>query len=318
MNRPTFFLVGHSKSGTSAMHAFLDAHPDLFMCAPKEPNYFARDFCRGVTRGAYAERTEAEYLALFRDASPFQRCGEASACYLYSRVAADEIYAFEPEARILIMLREPVAFLHAFHLQRLRNPPTEGENVKDFEQALRLEEARKAGRHIPPGCLTPQHLYYSERIKYREQVERYTRRFGLERVKVIIYDDFKDDNEAVYRDVLTFLEVEPTFTPAFGIHNRGVRVRSKPMQELVHTVSHGRGPWRGVHALVKAAVPGAVRRTLLRTVYRKLVFAPKPDLDPDLVRRLKAIYRPEVERISAFLDIDLVSRWGYDGVTNVE
>jgi hypothetical protein len=91
MPRPSFFIVGHSKSGTTALARFLDQHPALHMSRPKEPNYFCPEFCRadaaagrpaGAPQTAFVRRTEAEYLALFDGARPGQRCGEASAAYL--------------------------------------------------------------------------------------------------------------------------------------------------------------------------------------------------------------------------------------------
>jgi len=106
-------MVGNSKSGTSAIYFALQQHPDIFMCTPKEPNHFATDLCAGVTEGTFVQMSEVEYLALFHDDAGSAVSGDASACYLYSKDAAKKIYGFNPEAKILIILREPVAFLVA-------------------------------------------------------------------------------------------------------------------------------------------------------------------------------------------------------------
>ena len=313
MKKPDFFIAGQSKSGTTALYHFLRAHPRIHMSRPKEPNYFAKDFCRDPDpAGSFHPRTEEEYLSFFAGAGPDDLCGEASACYLYSKVAAREIHAFNPEAKLIAMLREPVDFLYSYYLQQLKNPITEGEDAPDFETALALEAERKAGRRIPNGCLVPELLYYSERIRYADQLERVYASFDPAQVLVIIYDDFRRDNAAVYRQVLEFLGVDPTFTPRFETHNKGAELRSKRMQTLMRKVTFGDGWAAPIKKAVKALLPREVRKGMVDAVYKKVVFKPKEGLDPDLVRRLKRDFRPEVEKIGAMLGRDLVTLWGYE------
>src|SRR3954452_9468566 len=82
--RPDFFLAGHHKSGTTAMHAMLSQHPQIFVPELKEPHFMATDRRSrfGEPRGLPA--TLDEYLALFAPARPEQLAGEASASYLWS------------------------------------------------------------------------------------------------------------------------------------------------------------------------------------------------------------------------------------------
>lgn len=313
MNRPSFFIAGNSKSGTTALYAFLNAHPELFLCDPKEPDYFARAFCRNPDPdGAFHPRTEAEYLALFADARPDQVCGEASAVYLYAPDAAEALHAFDPDARLIFMLREPVDFLHSYHLQLLKNPITEGEAVASFEEALALEPARKRGEAVPEGCLIPELLYYRERIRYAEHLRRYYDRFPADQILVILYDDFKRDNEGVYARVLEFLGVDAAFRPVFEQHNQGARLRSKRLQRLMRQVTFGDGWAAAVKGPLKALLPQALRRGMVDAIYRHVVFRPKDQLDPALVRALRREFRPEVEKAGALLDRDLVALWGYD------
>ena len=313
MAAPSFFIVGNPKGGTTALYRFLRAHPGVFMCHPKEPKFFATDFTRHEGPGLpYVRRTEAEYRALFDAAQPGQRCGEASTWYLYSREAAANIHAFAPDARIIAMLREPVDFLHSYYLHLRRAPASEGENAPDFETALALEPERRQGRRLPPGCLLPEFLFYSERVRYAEQLGRYLRRFGAARVKVVLYDDFRRDNAAVYRDVLRFLDIDADFRPPFEAHNRGRALRSKPMQRLLHTVTFGEGWAAPLKPVLKRLVPEAPRRHLVQGFKRRFVFAPKQTLAPELVQRLKPRFREEVAALGALLDRDLLTLWGYD------
>jgi hypothetical protein len=115
---PDFFVVGHQKSGTTALYEMLARHPQIYMPANKEPWFFASELHeRTPPRPEGTPRTLAEYAALFSDARPDQRVGEASAQYLWSRTAAGAIAAVQPEARIIAILREPAAFLRSLHLQ---------------------------------------------------------------------------------------------------------------------------------------------------------------------------------------------------------
>lgn len=312
MTRPSFFIAGNSKSGTSALYQFLKVHPEVFMCSPKEPNYFARDFLRDPNpAGSFHAHDLAWYQGLFQDARPGQLCGEASAVYLYSAVAAREIHAFNPDAKLIFILREPVSFLHSYHLQQLKNPVTEGEDEQDFEQALALEPLRRQGQRLPKGCLVPELNYYTERIRYAEHLQRYLDVFDRLNVLILIYDDFRRDNVGTYRQVLSFLGLAPGFTPDFRTVNEGSKLRSKRMQHLMQRLTFGQGWAAPVKALAKRLIPGQLRKKLVRQAYDTLVFEPKDEVDPALAARLKAQFRPEVEKISTLLGRDLVTLWGY-------
>lgn len=112
MHRPSFFIAGHSKSGTTALAMFLRQHRKIFICDPMEPNFFCPSWCRADGPPShFFRRTEEQYLSLFGRAAPGQLCGEASAVYLYSPEAAQRIHDFNPDARIVMVFREPVEFL---------------------------------------------------------------------------------------------------------------------------------------------------------------------------------------------------------------
>lgn len=110
--RPDVFIVGAPKCGTSAMHQYLAAHPDIYM-AKKEMHTFGGDLRFGPQ---FYRRNLHEYLAEFAARQGQRRAGEASVWYLFSTQAAAEIHAFNPEARIIIMLREPAEMLHSLLL----------------------------------------------------------------------------------------------------------------------------------------------------------------------------------------------------------
>ncbi len=315
---PDFFIVGHAKCGTTALYEMLRRHPQIYMPDAKEPWFFARD-PRSLTYGEKTfdqtgKRAETldEYLSLFDAAKPEQRVGEASTSYIWSRTAAGRIAEQQPAARIIAILREPVSFLHSLHLQLLQN---HAETEKDLRKAMALEDDRRQGRHIPRYSYWPQALIYSDRVRYVEQLRRYHEVFPREQVLVLIYDDFRRDNEGTVRAVLRFLGVDDTRPIEMTTANPTVRMRSQQLDGLVNTVSVGRGPVsRVTKAAVKALTPRGLRRGALRVAQRRVVLgSPRPP-DEGLTLELRRRFRGEVLALSEYLGRDLATLWGYDSI----
>lgn len=306
---PEFFIVGHPKSGTTALWQALRAHPGIFMPQMKEPVFFATELPRQAHRYV-APSTLDEYLSLFEGAAPGQRVGEASASYLWSRAAASGIAAVQPDPRIIAILREPASFLHSFHLQMVQS---HNESEKDFGRALALEDERRAGRRLPARSSWPQLLLYSEQVRYVEQLRRYHEQFGRERVLVLIYDDFRADNPGAVSEVLRFLGVTGDEPVEIGHANPSVRMRSQRLDEALNAVSTGSGPAAAaLKSAVKAVVPRRLRRGALRAAQRRLVHAQVEPPDPVLMSEIRRNYRAEVDALAEYLDRDLVRLWGYD------
>ncbi|MHB8532118.1 MAG: sulfotransferase family protein [Solirubrobacteraceae bacterium] len=305
---PDFFIVGHSKSGTTALYEMLRAHPQIFMPELKEPVYFARELPRQAHRYRAPETLE-EYVALFEPAEPGQLLGEASASYLWSHTAAAEIAKVRPDAKIIAILREPASFLRSLHLQNLQS---HYEDEKDLRRALALDGARREGRNLPRRSTWPQVAIYSEHVRYVEQLARYRESFGPEQLLVLIYDDFRADNRGTVRRVLEFLEVDPDVEVMAREANPTVQMRSQQLDEVVHALSVGTGPAaRLAKRAVKALTPQGARRGLLKAVRGRLVAGePEPE-DAQLMAELRSRYHDEVLALSEYLGRDLVTLWGY-------
>ncbi|HXB65458.1 MAG TPA: sulfotransferase [Solirubrobacteraceae bacterium] len=315
---PDFFIVGHPKSGTTALFDVLLRHPQIYMSPNKEPWYFAAELSDPLPAAERAPRpsgtgwtpqTLEQYLSLFDGAAPHQRAGEASALYLWSRTAAQRIAEVQPGARIVAILREPASFLRSLHLQFVQ---TYIETEADFGRALSLESERSAGRQIPANAYWPGATLYSEHVRYVEQLRRFHSHFPPEQVMVAIYDDFRADNEATVRAVQRFLEVDDTAPIAVREVNPSVSVRARRVHELVHTVAAGQSPLtRAVReAAVRLAPPGLDRERAL-AIRDRLFFAKPQPVDEQLMRELRARFKPEVEAVSEYLNRDLVKLWGY-------
>jgi hypothetical protein len=291
--RPDFFLVGAPKSGTTAMYEYLRAHPALYLPARKELRFFGSDL---EIRDRVALSTE-EYLGYFRDAQPSQRVGTAYVWYLFSQNAAEEIARFSPRAQILMMLRNPVQMLHALHGEHLSNG---NEDIRDFDEALRAEPERRAGRRIPPHAHLPQGLWYSAVPRYAEQVQRYLDVFGPDRVHVTIFDDFASDPGGSYRATLDFLGVEDAAPPSFDVINAAKRTRSEAIRHFL-----ARPPELPRRA-IRRTVPAPVRRWLYERAKRLNVTSQRrPPMRAATEVMLRREFASDVDRLSTLLDRDL-------------
>ncbi len=311
MKKVELFVVGNSKSGTSALCDYLDQHPDLCLSDPKEPNYFADDFTHAFPEGAFYRLSPSEYERCYERATPGQKLVDGSACYLYSHVAAQAIYDYNPDARIVAIFREPVDFLLSYHLQMLRNVAAEGEVIRELGDALAAEADRKEGKRIPAGCRVPAMLFYRDRIRYAEQLQRFIDVFPSENIRVYLYDEFRSDNAAVVRDVYSLVGVEPDFHPSRTEVNQASRTRAPRLARAVQDLAHGRGAMGGLNKAIKSVVPTAMRRRVLGSVTDSLAVAGKGEIDAALREQLMTEFRQDVVEFGEILGRDLLEHWGY-------
>jgi Sulfotransferase domain len=307
---PDFFIVGHPKSGTTALYEMLRRHPQIHMPI-KEPWFFARDL--RLQSGDGLPETFEDYVSLFAAARPEQRVGEATLSYLRSPTAARRIADAQPAARIIAILREPASFVRSLHLQFLQS---DIEAEKDLRKALSLEDARREGRDVPRSSHLPETFLYRDRVRYVEQLRRYHAVFPAEQVLVLIYEDFRRDNEATIREVLRFLELDAPSRVETIEANPTVGLRSPRLNHMMEAVSVGAGPVSGlIKTSVKALTPRPLRRGALRATRQRILYGQPRPPDEDLMLELRRHFKGEVVALSEYLGRDLVSTWGYDDVS---
>ncbi len=258
---PDFFIVGHAKCGTTALYEMLRSHPQIFMPDLKEPLYFATDLRlrfqrRG--RGAAADRRSRNTSPLFaRRRAPSSASARRRPLPLVSPTAAAQIAARASRrrrsSRSCASRRASCARCTCSCCRTTSRPR------RICAQALALEPQRRQGRSIPRRSHRPQALLYSEHVRYVEQLRRYHAVFPREQLLVLIYDDFRADNEATVRQVLRFLEVDDTRRG--GGRRRPTRpsgcARSSSTNSSTPCRS-GAGPaTRAAKATVKAVTPRA-------------------------------------------------------------
>jgi len=299
---PDFFIVGQHKSGTTALYEMLRRHPQIYMPDVKEPRFFASDL-RDLLQpaGGSAPETLEAYLSLFDAAEDGQRIGEASPSYLRSRTAASAIASAQPAARIIAILREPASFLRSLHLHLLQ----EGvETHKDLRTAVLNEEVVRAGRRV---------RRYTDHLDYVEQLRRYHAVFPQDQVLVIIYEDFRADNEATLRRVLRFLEVDASGPLETLEANPTVSLRSPLLASASRRLLAGRGPLsRAATGLARRLTTARIRQRVLHPLRRRMLLADPPPPDETFMLELRRRFKGEVVALSEYLGRDLVSQWGYD------
>lgn len=213
---PDFFLVGAARSGTTSMWQYLRQHPRIFLTddtANKEPSYFC---------ATYGVRDARQYCDIFADAQPHQLIGDCSTPYLTSPESAGMIHRAAPDARILVLLRNPAD--RAFSLYSWMRAHGY-ESCESFEAALWDEDEH---RHEDSDFFRSHGQYFHNFLyfrsgRYAAQVRRYFEVFGRAQVHVEIFDDLAAEPLPVMRRVFAFLGVDEQFVPQIEVHNAVAR-----------------------------------------------------------------------------------------------
>jgi hypothetical protein len=280
--RPNFFIAGAAKAGTTALHATLQQHPDIFMSAIKEPGFFSPDVSIPTSWNA----DPAAYLALFEAAGAAKIRGESSPAYLYSDQASARIAEFAPDAKILIVLRNPVDVIVATYAEARK---------WGIEPERSIQAALTAARHDRPAIHRPggAWLRYFDVVGFADQVERYLACFPRSRLHIARYDDLVTDAGAFLRSVLNFLDVQPfSLTP--GRHNPTHSYRSAVLQRLLMR------PFADASAAADQQ-PHRLRRWLL-----SLNYTVNPPRAPDTLRAaLTDEFAGDIQRLAQLADLDL-------------
>jgi Sulfotransferase family len=272
----------------------------------KEPHYFADeirpdnfdDEMRRALREYHQDSVSAtfsggpisewrDYLELFQHVIGETAIGEASVCYLWSKSAPKNIAAQFPEAKILIVLRDPVERTFSQYRHMLGFAKSFVSFREEVDAALRSTSTRL-------GRLNP----FLEFGLHCEQVKRYFALFPREHVRIYFYEEYLRNPLGLLQDVFRFLSVEQSFVPDFSQKYLPARVqRSYILNRLLRRL----GLWQHLSDLS----PPVLRRQLQRVAFRPgNVLA----LDPADRARLVDFYRDDIRNLSSLLNRDL-SHW---------
>lgn len=270
---PNLFIVGAAKGGTTSLWRYLDQHPDVHMSPVKEPHFFAPNETL-VLRKVDDERA---YLRLFADATTERWRGEASPSYLWDDSAPAAIKRVSADARIVIMLREPVSRAHSAYLHAVRA----GE-CRSFLETVRAELAE-------PG---PIPSLVVGRSLYADSVARYLHTFG-ERVHIVYFEEFISDVRREVRRVCEFLELDPSFVEGLEpeVHN--------PLSAPRNALSRGILGSPRARAVGRWLTPLAVQPRIEALMLKRVT---KPEMEPAARELLVEVFQPDLERLRSLLD----------------
>jgi len=276
--RPNCFIAGGIRCGTTWLHAALADHPQICVSQiEKEIEFFGPHFHRGESwyRSFFPAKTAARWVV---DASP---------AYLDGPDVADRIHAYDPGARLIFLLRDPVQRAYSDYCRRL--------NHGDLGFDLSAE--------LHPDSALVRHGFYARHLR------EYGRRFRREQMLILLYDELVRDPRAFLNRVLEFLEVSTDHTPA----NLSVRTNeTKPLKRwpLLHELLR-----QGYHSLLHVPMIGSLAFRLRSqnafSFYHRLNRSTELDYPPfteELQRRLADLYRDDVDALAEWLGVDL-SHW---------
>jgi len=298
MQSPNFLITGAARSGTTSLYHYLSEHPEIFMCPTKEPCFFAFEgreikFAGPGDENAVNRVSVNElgaYQALFNGVKNEKAIGEASVWYLYDSIACDKIRHYTPDAKLIMILRNPVDRAYsAFLKQRRENR----EPISEFGRALEEEEIRigKEWGYI---------WHYKKAGFYYEQMKRYLDTFSKEQIKIYLFEELESNCQQVVSDIFGFLGVDQSFEPDLAVkYNESFVAKNESLMKLTHS----RNPIRSV---LHACIPANIRHKVTNKL--QTLNADVPPIPPAIRMQLTREFRQDILNLQGLIERDL-SGW---------
>jgi hypothetical protein len=214
---PDFVIVGAPKAGTTSLYKYLAEHPRIFFPKIKEPMFFCgyqRNF-KGPTAKWYNDHIiddPHQYLTLFENLPENVIAGEASTDYLSCPEAPTNIKAWNPNVKIIIVLRNPIDRAYSEHMNLLKKMCEKAE----FLEAVHLEDERIKKGYTP-------YFWHIKRGLYYEAVKRYLEVFDRKNILILFYDDLSHSSKKVVQSIFSFLglnEINIDTSERFNVSGR--------------------------------------------------------------------------------------------------
>ncbi|MFW6283453.1 MAG: sulfotransferase family protein [Minisyncoccales bacterium] len=290
MKKPNFFIIGAPRSGTTFMQKHLGAHSDIFM-AKGEPSFFCPDYTK-------PRLSKKDYFNLFNEGRDKKIVGEKTVFYLPSKIAPEKIYEFNPQAKILVMLRNPIEAAYSFHSKMVS---VGRETITDFKKAWQKQNKREIKKdRIYKGHLKKKTLIYGDLYKLGAHLRRYYNRFPKENVKPILFDSLVENEENVYKEVLQFLDLSFDDRKDFS----KVNPHTQPKSQLINSLLRVRGilPVEKIKKIFGIKKQIGLLGKLMRSNQKKIKREP---LEKDFKRELSNFFKEDVKLLSDLINKDL-------------
>ena len=283
-----FFIVGAPKAGTTSLYHYLNEHPQVEMSLQKEPDYFSDKAIQ--SQGLYYNKnridTEEKYNGLFNTQKKDVIFGEGSVSYLFYPTVAQDIKAYNPNAKIIIMLRNPInrAFSHYLMDYRL------GLVSDSFKDIINKKSKHKNA-----------HLFYQQYIKvgeYTTQLKRHFDIFDKQNILLIDYEDFKSDVASTVDAVYSFLNVSTEFSADV---NKKHNTFTMPKNKLIRFVYS----FAVIRNILSFIFPKNIVKAVRFMLFKK---DKKPKLLEETRNQLKHYFSNDVRILGDFIGKDY-SKW---------
>lgn len=291
MKKPNFFIIGAPKCGTTSLAIWLSEHPNIYMSPVKEPNFFCSDLNFGLISSL------EKYEGLFKQANDIHiAVGEASTWYLFSQVAVPKIEKTYPEARYIVMVRNPLEMAHSLYCFNLLRD----EHISDFKTAWKLSNERGQKRAVRPLVLEPRKLDYQKVCCLGEQLERFFAIVPREKVLVLLLDDIKEDSRREYLKVLRFLHVPDDGRMEFPVKNQASEDRFPLLQKWVYTLGR---VWHPVKKKLGIVRSFGIMKPISNF---GVISRSRPTISIDVRQELLDYFKNDIEKLSYLINRDLL------------
>jgi hypothetical protein len=245
---PNFFLVGTPKAGTTSIYKYLSQNSKVYVPKIKEPNYFCNvgDQKRNIT----IIKNSKDYYNLYRGAKEDQLKGDFSVSYMHDVNAPAKIKQFNPYAKIIIIIRNPVkrAFSHWLMDRR------EGFTKKSFLTSL-IEDFNYSGKR----GFCHNSMYYDCSL-YSEAIQRYRNEF--EKVLILIHEELFNDWEGGINSIFSFLEISnPSSVDSLKMNESGL-IKNSLIRIIYHSTT--------IRSIVRKIFADSLKEKIRRTIITKI------------------------------------------------
>ncbi len=288
MKKPDFIGIGAQKAGTSWLHACLYEHPQIYMPASKELHFFSKYYARGLPW----------YDSLFRGAPSNQITGEFSPTYLYHLDAPKRIYDHNPQTKLLICLRDPIARTVSAYRYAVQTGAILA--TKSLEELIRERPA------------------YVEHSLYTPQLERYLHFFSPDQILIMIYEDIATSPYAFMERVYQFLGVDTQFCPTMATRKVNPSRGVPRLYTLDRMLKYLAATCRQIGLGHLAWTLGRSRPIdMLQRLNRHTV--PPSALSAAQIETLRQLFAPDIQALANTIGMDLSAYWpGYTQANDIQ
>jgi hypothetical protein len=281
---PNFIVIGAAKAGTTALYWYFAEHPEVCMSPIKETNYLAYGL-DAQGRLLYGDpdvhrfpvKSLSEYEQLFIGGADSVAIGEASPIYLECPQTAKRIRELVPGARLICSLRHPVDRAYSDYQMYLRRRGRRLDPERDF--VATAEWARPDSHWMRIG-------------NYHEQLLRFYNAFTRDQIRIVLFDDLKQNPLRVIQELYRFLRIDPEFVPDFATpHNVG----GLPASRLLEGVFTSRTIRLAVEPWIPKQAANWVRRLRTRNLRQP------PPLPEEFRRELTVHFRDDIAKTSELI-----------------